>query len=40
MVRNILDESYILLNTSNFQRLLIPRDADRYAGVNLRARFR
>ncbi len=40
MVRNILDDSYILLNTTNQQRLLIPRDADRYAGVNLRARFR
>ncbi|WP_375195203.1 TonB-dependent receptor [Sphingobium sp.] len=40
MVRNILDASYVLLNTSSGQRLMIPRDADRYAGVTLRARFR
>ena len=40
MVRNILDDSYVLLNTTAGQRLQIPRDADRYAGVNLRARFR
>ncbi|MFC6620034.1 TonB-dependent receptor [Novosphingobium panipatense] len=39
MVRNILDDSYVLLNTSAGQRLMIPRDADRYAGINLRARF-
>ncbi|TXG85169.1 MAG: TonB-dependent receptor [Sphingomonadales bacterium] len=38
-VRNILDESYIALNTSAGQRLLIPRDADRYVGVNLRIRL-
>ncbi len=40
VVRNILDESYVLLNTSNGQRLHIPRDADRYVGVTLRARVR
>lgn len=40
MVRNILDDSYVLLNTSAGQRLMIPRDADRYAGVTLRARFK
>jgi iron complex outermembrane receptor protein len=40
MVRNILDDSYVLLNTTAGQRLQIPRDADRYAGVNLRARFK
>jgi iron complex outermembrane receptor protein len=40
MVRNILDASYVLLNTSSGQRLMIPRDADRYAGVTLRARCR
>jgi iron complex outermembrane receptor protein len=40
MVRNILDDSYVLLNTTAGQRLMIPRDADRYAGVNLRARFK
>ncbi|WP_404481850.1 TonB-dependent receptor [Novosphingobium sp. BL-52-GroH] len=39
MVKNILDDSYVLLNTSAGQRLMIPRDADRYAGLNLRARF-
>ena len=39
LVRNILDDSYVLLNTSAGQRLMIPRDADRYAGVNLRVRF-
>jgi iron complex outermembrane receptor protein len=39
MVRNILDDSYVLLNTTAGQRLQIPRDADRYAGVNLRVRF-
>ncbi len=36
---NILDDSYVLLNTTAGQRLMIPRDADRYAGLNLRARF-
>jgi iron complex outermembrane receptor protein len=39
MVRNILDDSYVLLNTDAGRRLQIPRDADRYAGVNLRVRF-
>lgn len=38
-VRNITDESYVLLNVSNGQRLQIPRDADRYVGVSLRAKF-
>jgi len=38
-VRNLLDESYVLLNTSAGQRLHIPRDADRYVGVTLRARL-
>jgi iron complex outermembrane receptor protein len=38
-VRNITDESYVLLNVSNGQRLQIPRDADRYFGVSLRARM-
>ena len=37
--RNITDESYVLLNVSNGQRLQIPRDADRYFGVSLRARM-
>ncbi len=37
--RNIADNSYVLLNVSNGQRLQIPRDADRYFGVSLRARM-
>ncbi|GAB4477089.1 MAG: TonB-dependent receptor [Erythrobacter tepidarius] len=37
--RNITDNSYVLLNVSNGQRLQIPRDADRYFGVSLRARM-
>lgn len=40
VLRNIGDISYVLLNTSNGQRLHIPRDADRYFGVTLRARIR
>jgi iron complex outermembrane receptor protein len=39
VLRNIGDESYVLLNTSAGQRLHIPRDADRYAGLTLRVRF-
>lgn len=39
MVRNITDESYVLLNTSAGQRLHIPRDADRYAGASIRFNF-
>ncbi len=39
LVRNIGDTSYVLLNTSNGQRLHIPRDADRYFGVTLRAKI-
>ncbi len=38
-VRNILNDSYVTLNTSNGQRLHIPRDADRYVGVTFRANF-
>ncbi len=38
-LKNITDDSYVLLNTSNGQRLHIPRDADRYAGVTLRVGF-
>lgn len=37
--RNIADESYVLLNVENGRRLQIPRDADRYFGVSLRARM-
>jgi iron complex outermembrane recepter protein len=39
IMRNITDESYVLLNTSAGQRLHIPRDADRYGGVTLRFNF-
>ncbi|MBB3860396.1 iron complex outermembrane receptor protein [Novosphingobium hassiacum] len=38
-VRNITDQSYALLNVSAGQRLQIPRDADRYVGVSLRAKL-
>lgn len=37
--RNITDESYVLLNVQAGQRLQIPRDADRYFGIGLRARM-
>lgn len=37
--RNITDNSYVLLNVSAGQRLQIPRDADSYFGIGLRARF-
>ena len=39
-LRNITDNSYVLLNTSAGQRLHIPRDADRYAGVTLRLKMK
>lgn len=39
LIKNILDDSYVTLNTSNGQRLHIPRDADRYVGVTFRANF-
>ena len=39
MMKNITDDSYVLLNTSAGQRLHIPRDADRYIGAALRVRF-
>lgn len=39
IMRNITDESYVLLNTSAGQRLHIPRDADRYMGASLRFRL-
>jgi iron complex outermembrane recepter protein len=37
--RNIMDHKYILLNVSAGQRYQIPRDADRYFGASLRAKF-
>ena len=39
IMRNITDDSYVLLNTSAGQRLHIPRDADRYMGASLRFRL-
>lgn len=39
IMKNITDESYVLLNTSAGQRLHIPRDADRYMGASLRFRI-
>jgi iron complex outermembrane receptor protein len=39
VLRNIGDTSYVLLNTAAGQRLHIPRDADRYAGLTLRVKF-
>ena len=39
IVRNILDSSFVTLNTSAGQRLHIPRDADRYFGVNFTTSF-
>ena len=39
IVRNILDESFVTLNTGNGVRLHIPRDADRYFGVNFTKNF-
>ncbi len=38
-VNNLLDDSYVALNTQNGVRLLIPRDASRYVGVTFRANF-
>jgi iron complex outermembrane receptor protein len=38
-VNNVLNDSYVTLNTSAGQRLHIPRDASRYVGVTLRANF-
>ncbi|WP_066284888.1 TonB-dependent receptor domain-containing protein, partial [Blastomonas sp. CCH1-A6] len=40
LARNITDKAYALLNVSAGQRLQIPRDADRYFGISLRARLR
>lgn len=40
LARNITDKAYALLNVSVGQRLQIPRDADRYFGISLRARLR
>ena len=39
IMKNITDDSYVLLNTNAGQRLHIPRDADRYVGASLRFRI-
>ena len=39
IVRNILDQSFVTLNTGAGTRLHIPRDADRYFGVNFTTSF-
>lgn len=39
VVNNITDTSYVALNVGDGQRLQIPRDADRYVGVRLRAKI-
>ena len=38
--RNITDQSYVLLNVEAGRRLQIPRDADRYFGISVRARVK
>ena len=37
LAKNVTDESFVTLNTGNGVRLHIPREADRYVGVNFRA---
>jgi iron complex outermembrane recepter protein len=39
VVRNITDTSFVNLNTGGGVRLHIPREADRYSGINFRAKF-
>ncbi len=39
VVKNLLNDSYVSLNTGDGVRLHIPRDASRYVGATLRARF-
>lgn len=38
-VNNLLNDSYVALNTQNSVRLLIPRDASRFVGVTFRGNF-
>ena len=40
IVRNILDERFVTLNTDAGERLHIPRDADRYFGFNFTTTIR
>ena len=39
IVKNLLDESFVTTNSSDVFRFQIPREADRYVGVNFRAEF-
>ncbi len=39
IVNNLLDESFVTTNSGDTFRFQIPREADRYVGVNLRAEF-
>lgn len=39
IVKNLLDESFVTTNSGDVFRFQIPREADRYAGVNFRANF-
>jgi iron complex outermembrane receptor protein len=39
IVKNLLDESFVTTNSGDTFRFQIPREADRYVGVNFRAEF-
>ncbi|MEO0881335.1 MAG: TonB-dependent receptor, partial [Pseudomonadota bacterium] len=39
IVNNLLDESFVTTNSGDVFRFQIPREADRYVGVNFRAEF-
>ena len=39
IVKNLLDESFVTTNSGDTFRYQIPREADRYVGVNFRAEF-
>jgi len=39
IVKNLLDESFVTTNSGDVFRFQIPREADRYVGVNFRAEF-
>lgn len=39
IVKNLLDESFVTTNSGDVFRYQIPREADRYVGVNFRAEF-
>lgn len=39
IVKNLLDESFVTTNSGDAFRFQIPREADRYVGVNFRAEF-